>query len=191
RHTSKPVAGVGAITAVRVRNGRLFAGTFGQGVLVSDDLGVTWQAFNQGLVGGFLNSQLDIDDFETRRDTLYVATAGAGVSLRRLTPSGTWQPTGTVFDPEQALNVNAITLGGGNRLLASAGANGEVFRNDRAEVDWDISELDNVGLHPGLGATAITFTGSTWIVGTNFGLFPRTPGPHPPPLPPRAPRALT
>jgi len=178
RHTAKPVAGVGAITAVRVRNGRLYAGTFGQGVLTSDDLGVTWQAFNQGLVGGFLDSQLDIDDFEMRGDTLYVATAGAGVYLRRLVAAGTWQPTGTVFGPEQATDVNAITLGGG-RLLASAGSNGEVFRNDRGEADWDISELDNVGLHPGVGATAVTFTGSGWIVGSDIGVFLSSGGQEP------------
>jgi len=178
RHTTKPVAGVGAITAVRVRNGRLFAGTFGQGVFVSDDLGATWQGFNQGLVGGVLDSQLDIDGFAARGDTLYVATAGAGVYLRSLSPPGTWQPTGTVFDPEQALIVNAIALGGG-RLLASAGSNGELFRNDRGELDWDISELDNVGLLPGLEGMALTFTGTGWIVGTNKGLFTSAAGQEP------------
>src|SRR5262249_48040121 len=57
--SAKPAPGVQAITAVRVHRGRLYAGTFGQGVFVSDNLGASWTAFNQGLVGGFNNSQLD------------------------------------------------------------------------------------------------------------------------------------
>ena len=73
RHSTQPVAGVRAITAVRVMNGRLYAGTFGQGVFTSDDLGLGWQGFNQGLVGGFGDSQLDIDDLVPRGDTLYAA----------------------------------------------------------------------------------------------------------------------
>src|SRR5258706_340096 len=37
KESTKPVANVGAVTAVLVLNGRLYAGTFGQGVFVSDD----------------------------------------------------------------------------------------------------------------------------------------------------------
>src|SRR5688572_23692590 len=48
--TASPAPGATAIQAVRMRNGRLYAATFGQGVRVSDDLGTSWQAFNQGLV---------------------------------------------------------------------------------------------------------------------------------------------
>ena len=39
--SSKPVANIGSVEAVHVRNGRIYAGTFGQGVFVSDDRGVT------------------------------------------------------------------------------------------------------------------------------------------------------
>ena len=37
KRSAKPVAGVAAIDAVWIRNRRLYAGTFGQGVHVSDD----------------------------------------------------------------------------------------------------------------------------------------------------------
>src|SRR6185503_1005556 len=77
--TASPAPGVTAVQAVRVRNGRLYAGTFGQGVRVSDDLGTSWQDFNQGLVGGFEDSQLDVVDLQFRGDELFAATAGAGV----------------------------------------------------------------------------------------------------------------
>src|SRR4029077_12970676 len=42
--SAKPVAGVAAIDAVRIRNGRLYVGTAKQGVFVSDNLGTSWQA---------------------------------------------------------------------------------------------------------------------------------------------------
>src|SRR5437762_2664117 len=45
------------VSAVRMLDRRLYAGTFGQGVFVSDDLGTTWHAFNEGLLGGFLRSE--------------------------------------------------------------------------------------------------------------------------------------
>jgi len=178
RHSAKPVAGVHAVTAVRVRNGRIFAGTFGQGVFTSDDLGLTWQGFNQGLVGGFADSQLDIDDLVPRGDTMYVATAGAGVYLRRLTPPATWQPTGTPWDPEQAQVVNSIALGG-KRLLALAGGNGMVFRNDPGELDWTESDLNNVGIAAGVQGSTAIWTGTGWVVGTNIGLFLSAAGQEP------------
>ena len=178
RHSAKPVAGVVAITAVTVRHGRLFAGTFGQGVFTSDDLGGSWQAFNQGLVGGVLDSQLDVVDLEARGDTLYAATAGAGVYLRRLATPGVWQPTGAIFAPEQAEVVNSLALGG-TRLIACAGGNGMVFRNDPGDVDWTESDLDNVGVRAGLQATNALFTGTGWVVGTNIGVFRSVAGQEP------------
>jgi photosystem II stability/assembly factor-like uncharacterized protein len=41
------------VERVRVRNGRLYAGTRRKGMFVSDNLGATWSDFNQGLVGGW------------------------------------------------------------------------------------------------------------------------------------------
>jgi hypothetical protein len=170
KHSSKPVAGVTSVQAVRIRNGRLYAGTFGQGVFISDDLGDTWQAFNQGLVGGIFDSQLDLSDFQVRGDSLYAATLGAGVYVRSLAPAGTWSHFGEEFEPNQASTVDALALGG-MRLLAAAGGNGSVFFRDPGDVEWTISWLDNVGLHPGMQARSAAWTGSGWVVGTNLGLF--------------------
>src|SRR5436190_15366675 len=143
--SAKPAAGVVSIQAVLVRNGRLYAGTYGQGVRVSDNLGATWQAYNQGLAGGILDTQLFIVDLEVRRNELFAATAGAGVYVRSLTEPSTWQHFGEEFEPNQASNLNSLALGG-NRLLAAAGSNGMVFRRDPGEPDWTVSFLDNVGL---------------------------------------------
>lgn len=176
--SAKPVAGVTSIQAVLVHDRRLYAGTFGQGVFVSDNLGATWSSFNEGLVGGILNSQLFIVDFAVRGDSLYAATAGAGIYLRSLVGRNTWQPLGVALEENQASNVNALTLGG-NRLLAMAGANGMVFHNDPGQTDWTASNLDNVGIHAGVAAQSAAFTGSGWVVGTNAGLFHSVAGQEP------------
>jgi hypothetical protein len=176
--SARPVAGVAAITALWIRNGRLFIGTFGQGVFVSDNLGTSWQAFNQGLVGGILNTQLNLSDLVSRGDSLYAATAGAGVYVRNLT-GGTWQPFGAAFlEENQASNTNSITLGG-TRLLVTGGANGEVFRRDPGEPEWTVSNLDNLGLHAGLEAQTATWNGFGWVLGTNLGVFRSTAGQEP------------
>jgi len=178
RHSPRPAASVFAVTAVRMRNARLYAGTFGQGVFVSDDLGATWQAFNQGLVGGFLNSQLDVVDLVPRGNELFAATAGAGVYARTLAPAATWHPFGAIFEPEQASSVNSLALGG-TRLLALAGANGMVFRHDPGQPEWIESDLDNVGIHAGTAGQNGLFFGTGWVVGTNTGVFRSAGGQEP------------
>lgn len=176
--SAKPIAGITTVQAVWMRNGRIYAGTFGQGVFVSDDLGATWQAFNTGLVGGILDSQLDITDFELRGDELFAATAGAGVYVRSLAPLGPWQTTGTVWEPNQAPNVNDIGLGGA-RLLALAGSNGMVFHENPGETDWTVSNLDNIGIHAGLQPYTVVFSGSGWVVGSALGMFTSVAGEEP------------
>jgi hypothetical protein len=176
--SARPVAGVTSIQAVRIRNGRLYAGTFGQGAFVSDDLGATWSAFNDGLVGGILDTQLDLVDFAILGGTLIAGTAGAGVYARDLDGPGSWHTFGDVFEPNQASNVNSLALGG-TRLIASAGANGMVFRRDPGDADWTISNLDNVGIHAGLSAMTAAWSGTGWVVGTNLGVFRSVAGQEP------------
>lgn len=178
RKSSRPSREAKLIDAVFVRNRRLFAGTFGLGVFVSDDLGATWQPFNQGLVGGFLDSQLDVSDLEVRGDNLLVSTFGAGVYARNLASTGGWQPFGAAFEPNQAANVNDLALGG-TRLLACAGANGMTFRRDPGDADWIVSLLGNTGLRPGTSAQAALFTRDHWVVGTNAGVFLSATGQEP------------
>src|SRR6185436_14078500 len=110
--SSPPGTGVPFIQSVLVRNGKLYAGTAQQGVFVSSDLGQSWSAFNQGLVGGFLDSQLDVSDLQVRGDSLYAATFGAGVYVRNLATAGTWHHFGEVFEPNQASNVRGLAVGG-------------------------------------------------------------------------------
>jgi hypothetical protein len=174
-HASKrPAAGVTSIQAVRMLNKRLYAGTFGQGVFVSDDLGATWQNFNLGLGG----VQLFVSDLLVKGDSLYAATSGAGVAVRRLSGAGAWQNFGAAFEDNEDPNVNSLGSDG-SRLVAAAGGNGLVYRRDPGDSDWTLSDLDNVGLHPGIMGGQVAWTGSGWVVGTIRGVFRSTHGQEP------------
>lgn len=167
--TAKVAAGVIAVQGVVVRNGRLYAGTYGQGVFVSQDLGDTWVAFNQGLAGGLFGTHNFLSDLMVDGDHLYAATAGAGVYRRNLV-AGNWAHFGEQFEPNQASNTNGIAAGD-SRLLVSAGANGTVFFRDPGDADWTLSWLDNTGILPGLAALSAVWTGGGWVVGSNIGVF--------------------
>jgi len=169
RQSARVVAAQTAITAVHVRNGTLFAAPFGQGAFTSDNLGTSWRAFNDGLAGGPLNPPFDIVDFVVRGTDLLGATAGAGVVDRSLA-GGVWQSFGAIFEPNQDANVNGLSLGG-NRLLASAGDNGQVYVRDPGDADWAQSHLDNLGIHAGLSPFGSVFNGHGWVVGSNLGVF--------------------
>src|SRR5262245_39869134 len=68
----KVASSLRAVTRVQMHNRRVYAGTSRKGVFVSDNQGATWSDFNQGLVGGFLDGQLDIADMLIRGDSIYV-----------------------------------------------------------------------------------------------------------------------
>lgn len=170
-------SGVHVVSAARVHNGRLYAGTFGQGVFVSDDLGDTWSGFNQGLVGGFQDSQLKIAELVVSGNKLHAATGGDG-AWRRDLAAGTWSRFGDTFEPNQAVNMSSITVGG-TRLLACAGTNGTVYFRDPGDSDWTESLLKNVVLSPGTGPFTAIFTGSQWVVGTNTGAYRSAQGQSP------------
>ena len=167
--TAKVAAGVMSIEAVRVRNGRLYAGTRGQGVFVSSDRGATWQSFNQGLVGGFANSQLVIMDLLIRGDDLYAATGGAGPWTRNLASAGGWSHYGNALEPAQASNMESIA-GSPTRLLACAGFNGDDYHRDLGDPDWTFDYLFG-HVAAGLASLAAVWTGNSWLVGTNIGVF--------------------
>ena len=168
--TGTVAAGAPTIRAVRVHDGRLYAGTFGRGVFVSDDLGATWQSFNQGLVGGINDAQLFIADLLFRGDTLLAATEGAGAWIRNLAAPGPWSHYGNNIDLGQASNMTAIA-GSPTRLLACGGFNGDVFYRDPGDADWTESLLLNDHLGPGLAPLAAVWTGSSWLVGSNIGVY--------------------
>jgi len=158
-----------AMDAVWFRNGRLWAGTSGQGVFTSDDLGASWQPRSDGLAGGLFNSHLWLLSFAERGGSLYAGTGGAGVFVRPLDGSGPWQPTGPELVADQSGGVEDLAVHGA-RMLAAGGANGTVHRNEGG-APWIEMFLDNTGLLPGLSVFAVEWTGSAWLVGTDHGFY--------------------
>lgn len=158
-----------SIESVWLRDARIWAGTGGQGVFTSDDLGASWQARSDGLAGGLFDSHLYVMCFAERADTLYAGTGGAGVFARPLRASGSWRPTGPQLVAWQAGGVEAVASHGG-RLVAVGGFNGMTFHNDGG-APWTESYLDNSGPLPDLGPTAAVWTGSAWLVATNHGVY--------------------
>lgn len=168
KRSAKVAAGATTINGVWVRDGRLYAGTFGQGVFVSDDLGTTWLAFNQGLVGGFANTQLNISYLLVRGDSLYAATEGGAWVCNLAT--GTWSHFGNAFEANEAPQMLGIAANH-TRLVAAAGFNGQVFVRDRGDADWTQLWVNDIGPQPGLGPLSVLWTGQGWVMGTNIGVF--------------------
>jgi hypothetical protein len=161
-----------------MERGRLWCGTFGQGVFTSTNLGASWQPFSQGLAGGLFNSHLYITDFERRGDWLYASTDGAGIFRLNL----------LVLDAWSAFNTNLVGSAGGSvpnfaqggaRLVCANGGNGYVFHNDEGDPDWTESPLNNNGISVGLQASDVAWTGSAWLVAAQPGVFRSTGGESP------------
>ncbi|MFN8587326.1 MAG: hypothetical protein U0704_05950 [Candidatus Eisenbacteria bacterium] len=157
------------LDAVLMLDGRIWAGTGGQGVFTSDNLGTSWQLRNSGLAGGVSGSHLYVQEFRLRRDTLYAATDGAGVFRRPRFGATAWSTTGNELISAQAGSIVALATDG-SRLLAAGGANGLVFTNDGG-APWTATMLGDSLLLPGLSPTGAAWTGTAWLVGTDYGLY--------------------
>src|SRR5262245_19943318 len=177
KRSARVAAGVTSVSRVRVRNGRLYAGTnrfdtLGQGVFISDDLGDTWSDFSQGLAGP---GSHDVTDLLIRGDSLFAANDGSGAWVRNLT-SGTRSRFGGSFESQPQTTAIAA---GGSRLLACSGVNGSVFFRDPGQADWTLSLLLNDRFAAGLTAESAAWNGRGWVVGSNIGVYHSTTGAGP------------
>jgi hypothetical protein len=160
-----------SVEALRFHAGRLYAGSYGQGVYASGDLGQTFVPASDGLSGGLFNSHLYITDFAVRDGRLFAATDGAGVFALGLATPGVWAPyfrsdlQGSSYESIVGLETGA------GRMLAAGGANGVVARNDASGTGWQFGFLDDQGLWPGLLVSGAAWSGSAWVVATDGGVF--------------------
>ncbi|MEI6820311.1 MAG: T9SS type A sorting domain-containing protein [Bacteroidota bacterium] len=63
------------VTALAIDGNYVFAGTYGKGVYITQNNGVSWKAVNNGLTNKFINALV------TKDSTIFVATNGGGVYL--------------------------------------------------------------------------------------------------------------
>jgi hypothetical protein len=116
------------IDAITEFDGKIFAGTGGNGIFTSSDSGQSWQQLNIGLSG---SGSGYISGFAERDGLLYAATQGAGVFRLQ---GGAWSPFGNLTG-SLAGNVEFLGLIG-DTLVAGAGGNGYVWFAPPGSNDW-------------------------------------------------------
>lgn len=166
-----PAPTVQSVDALWFRDGRIWAGSFANGVFTSDDFGASWVQRNDGLTGGLFGSHLYVDDFEQRGDSLFACTAGAGVYVTSLAGPVLWSRFGDAF--QTWVSENVVELGAnGDTLFAAAGANGFVFARARGEGDWS-ALTPIVPVPSGLEYSSLASAGGRMFAGSQRGIFRR------------------
>jgi hypothetical protein len=116
------------IDAITEFEGKIIAGTGGNGIFTSSDSGQSWQQLNIGLSG---SGSGYISGFVERDGLLYAATQGAGVFRLQ---GGVWYPLGNLTG-SLAGNVEFLGLIG-DTLVAGAGGNGYVWFASPGSNHW-------------------------------------------------------
>lgn len=155
------------IDALTVFDGKIFAGTGGNGVFVSSDNGGSWAALSQGLSGP---GSHHITSFAERNGMLYAGTGGAGVFRLQ---GNTWVPFGDLMG-NVAGSVWFLRTKG-DTLVAGAGGGGWVWYAPPGATDWT-----GVLVAPFQGfeflVTSMVEFGGGLVAGSTYGVFRSTDG---------------
>ena len=137
KHASRGLKNLDVKTMALRSNTEILAGT-GRGVFKSQDGGVTWTAFNEGLNRVRVQSIV-----ETKAETLFAATHGLGV-FRRKKADVAWESviSGFSFQGLEERVVRALVLGKDDVLLAGTMSAG-IFWSADDGAHW---ENGNAGL---------------------------------------------
>ncbi len=124
------------ITGVVIHKGKIFVSTLLNGCHISTDGGQNWTALNAGFSG--LGSQ-NISALAQRGDSLYASTIGAGVFVRSLTAApAIWAP----YNQNMPWGNVQCIFADGHLLLAGAGANATLSRNESNSPTWHEHNFD-------------------------------------------------
>lgn len=155
------------IDALTVFDGKIFAGTGGNGVFVSSDNGGSWAALSQGLSGP---GSHHIASFAERNGVLYAGTGGAGVFRLQ---GNAWVPFGDLMG-NVAGSVWFLRTKG-DTLIAGAGGSGWVWYALPGATDWT-----GVLVAPLQGfeflVTSMVEFGGALVLGSTYGIFRSTDG---------------
>lgn len=149
------------VDAIGVFDGKLFAGTGGNGVYVSSNNGQSWQALNTGLSGAGLWAS----SFAQRGNSFYMSTMGGGVfSLQQ----NSWTQVGDLPN-QQAGNVYSLLVKA-DTLFAAAGGNGYVWILPPNAATWR-----GVQIAPFVGQAHIINFLTLWngaiLAGGSYGVY--------------------
>lgn len=147
-------------------DGALYVGTYKSGVWRSTDEGASWHAASDGLTG---MGASDILCFAVRGDSLYAGTGGAGVFVRGRSATA-WAPFSDGMPWNNAHTVYTMQVVDGV-LVATAGANGAVFRRPIGSPTWLESPLPDAPI-PGLELVDMHLAnGRLYVAGANDLFF--------------------
>jgi hypothetical protein len=136
------------VLAVAKFHQKLYAGTFRDGIRVSDDDGMSWRPLNLGL-GVYSISSLAI-----WKDELYAGTYGVGF-YKLDEAAGSWTPFNSNFFTNVDGNVYQL-MAIDSTLTAAAGLNGISYRWDPNSNSWDYTYYLS-RLAPGLAVVSLLF----------------------------------
>ena len=128
--TASPHLGpIGDVETITEYHHKIYAGTYGGGVLSSIDGGISWTAANNGISFPYITR------LAVWKDQLYAGTGGEGF-YKFDEAANQWNR----FNMGFATNVDGIIAdfaASDSMLLAAAGANGQLYKFDTVAASWD------------------------------------------------------
>ena len=152
------------ITALFKYDNKIFAGTYGSGVFVSTNNGISWQSYNSGLSSYALYAE----KFVSSGDTIFYATDAGGVYYL---PNSTnhWQSYNQNLPSNIAWTINDLVVTN-NNLIASAGGSGFYYLRPKGSPEWIEKRIQTP---QGIYTTPNAFlsTGDIVFSGSRFGIY--------------------
>lgn len=116
-------------------NGKIYAGTFGAGVLVSEDMGASWRKINSGLTTDFASHLVYAGN------AIYAGTPGAGVFRLDLTGGNeTWTAINQGINDIGGLIVQTL-VATPDRLVMVSDYDGKSYYRDLNGSSWTLNRI--------------------------------------------------
>ncbi|NBP67390.1 MAG: hypothetical protein EBU52_01465 [Cytophagia bacterium] len=153
----------GGLDALVFSNSRLVGLSLGQGIVISDNAGVTWTTSNTGITDSFNLASIDEDQTSGK---LYA------VSSTRLYSSSDGGNTWILVSSNAFSNAKFIKVAP-NGFLFIVNTSGKVYRSTNGGTSWPLGDIIDLPGSPSVRSMAIGSTGFIFI-GTNNNLIYRS-----------------
>lgn len=150
--------GGGILKCFDIGGTNVFSGTFGGGLFLTTNNGVSWTTSNNGLT----NLDVQSIDIMANGTTMFVGTYGGGVFLST-NAGANWVAVNTGLSTGPANQVGAIAIKG---TTVFAGTNAGVFKSTNNGTSWSPV---NTGLGTTLDVLSLVVSGTDILVGIGSG----------------------